>query len=327
MARPVASAIRAYRDRDRLLLPAARRDHRARARAGDAPERARPRGDGRHRQPLPAAVGRRCRSRPVAHAPFEIIRMGQALRLYGNASQTLHTLDFRMISEDEEALSRAPLRRHPRRTRRTTRLRHAGRPFAAPVVGDHRAGRSTPSSRPGRCSTCSAARCARRSGAWTARSWCPRPASARSSPYFPYDYTVIPNGIDERHFTPDADPIEQLRDGRMNILFLGRFDPRNGLGTMIDAFIRVRREWGPEVRLVVVGDGPLRSFYQKRVPDEHAADVALGRPRRLGAAAVLHQCRCPLHAVQSGLVRHGAARGDELRAARSSRAASPASSS
>ena len=35
------------------------------------------------------------------------------------------------------------------------------------------------------------------------------------APYFPYDYTVIPNGIDERHFTPDADPLEHLRDGRM----------------------------------------------------------------------------------------------------------------
>ncbi len=132
-------------------------------------------------------------------------------------------------------------------------------------------------------------------------------------PYFPYDYTVIPNGIDERHFTPDADPIEHLRDGRMNILFLGRFDPRNGLGTMIDAFVRVRREWGPEVRLVVVGDGPLRSYYQKRVPGRHAGRRPLGRPGRLGAAALLHQCRCPLHAVQSGVVRHGAARGDELR--------------
>ena len=59
----------------------------------------------------------------------------------------------------------------------------------------------------------------------------------------------------------------------MNILFLGRFDPRNGLGTMIDAFIRVRREWGPDVRLVVVGDGPLRTYYQKRVPDSMHDDV------------------------------------------------------
>ena len=59
----------------------------------------------------------------------------------------------------------------------------------------------------------------------------------------------------------------------MNILFLGRFDPRNGLGTMIDAFVRVRREWGPEVRLVIVGDGPLKSYYQKRVPDDLHDDV------------------------------------------------------
>ena len=93
------------------------------------------------------------------------------------------------------------------------------------------------------------------------------------SRYFPYDYTVIPNGIDDRHFTPDADPVPELSDGRRNILFLGRFDPRNGLGTMIDAFARVRREWGPEVRLVVVGDGPLRSFYQKRIPAQFADDV------------------------------------------------------
>jgi phosphatidylinositol alpha-mannosyltransferase len=35
----------------------------------------------------------------------------------------------------------------------------------------------------------------------------------------------------------------------------------------------VRREYGPEVRLVVVGDGPLRSFYQKRVPREIVDDV------------------------------------------------------
>ena len=93
------------------------------------------------------------------------------------------------------------------------------------------------------------------------------------SRYFPYEYTVIPNGIDDRHFTPDADPVPELTDGRRNILFLGRFDPRNGLGTMIDAFGRVRREYGPEVRLVVVGDGPLRSFYQKRVPREIVDDV------------------------------------------------------
>ena len=61
------------------------------------------------------------------------------------------------------------------------------------------------------------------------------------APYLPYAYTVIPNGIDDRRFSPDADPIPELRDGRLNILFLGRFDPRNGLDTMIGAFTEIGR--------------------------------------------------------------------------------------
>ena len=43
-----------------------------------------------------------------------------------------------------------------------------------------------------------------------------------------------------------------------NIVFVGRFDPRNGLDTMIDAFKLLHAERGSAVRLVVVGDGPLR---------------------------------------------------------------------
>jgi phosphatidylinositol alpha-mannosyltransferase len=42
---------------------------------------------------------------------------------------------------------------------------------------------------------------------------------------------------------------------------------------MLDAFARVRREFGPDVRLVVVGDGPLKAYYQRRVPEDVAPDV------------------------------------------------------
>jgi phosphatidylinositol alpha-mannosyltransferase len=202
---------------------------------------------------------------------FELLRMGQAVRMYGNASQTLHTIDFRMI---------AKLKRLFRERRFDVIHTHAPynpgfvmlAPFAAPssavTVGTFH---SVFSPGPlldvfGRAIRTSISRL---DGKIVVSEAC----VGSLVPYFPYDYTVIPNGIDERHFTPDADPIEQLRDGRRNILFLGRFDPRNGLGTMIDAFVRVRREWGPDVRLVVVGDGPLRSFYQKRVPDSMQDDV------------------------------------------------------
>jgi phosphatidylinositol alpha-mannosyltransferase len=93
------------------------------------------------------------------------------------------------------------------------------------------------------------------------------------TPYFPYTYHVIPNGIDADHFTPAADPVAALRDGTQTVVFVGRFDPRNGLDTMIEAHRLLVRERGPSVRLVVVGDGPLRPVYQRQVGDELASTV------------------------------------------------------
>jgi phosphatidylinositol alpha-mannosyltransferase len=93
--------------------------------------------------------------------------------------------------------------------------------------------------------------------------------------YFPeFRWRVIPNGIDERHFAPDAAPIAALREsGDPVVLFLGRFDPRNGLGVMLDAFSEVWRARGGRVRLCVVGDGPLRRFYQRGLAPEVAESV------------------------------------------------------
>jgi phosphatidylinositol alpha-mannosyltransferase len=95
------------------------------------------------------------------------------------------------------------------------------------------------------------------------------------APYFPsFEWRVIPNGIEEQHFTPDAEPIADLRaDGKPVILFLGRFDPRNGLGTMLRAFEQVHREHSGNVRLCVVGDGPLRKHYQRQLDPQVAPDV------------------------------------------------------
>jgi len=85
------------------------------------------------------------------------------------------------------------------------------------------------------------------------------------APYFPYQYHVIPNGIDTDHFSPYAEPVDELeRDGQA-IVFVGRFDPRNGLDTMIRAHEILVRERGDGVRLIVVGDGPLRPMYERMV--------------------------------------------------------------
>ncbi len=80
--------------------------------------------------------------------------------------------------------------------------------------------------------------------------------------YFEADWTVVPNGIDTEVFTPDAPhPPGVPRDVPV-ILFLGRFDPRNGLTALIDAF-RLVRGRGRDAHLVVAGDGPLRNHYRR----------------------------------------------------------------
>ena len=99
--------------------------------------------------------------------------------------------------------------------------------------------------------------------------------------YFDADWKIIPNGIDTDLFRPDvARPVAMRRDVA-NLLFLGRFDPRNGLATTIDAFKRVRGR-GRRAQLVVVGDGPLRNYYRKHAgadPDiTFVGPVLDGRP-------------------------------------------------
>lgn len=88
------------------------------------------------------------------------------------------------------------------------------------------------------------------------------PVIAALSRYFTTNWTVIPNGIDIEKFRPIA------RNGNgaphdPQLLFLGRLDPRNGLGTMLDAMPSILRH-RPDARLVIAGDGPLRAYYEDR---------------------------------------------------------------
>ena len=80
--------------------------------------------------------------------------------------------------------------------------------------------------------------------------------------YFDADWRIIPNGIDTGLFTSNVPRPAAMREGVPAILFLGRFDPRNGLPTLIDAFKRVRGR-GRQAQLIVAGDGPLRDRYRR----------------------------------------------------------------
>jgi phosphatidyl-myo-inositol alpha-mannosyltransferase len=81
--------------------------------------------------------------------------------------------------------------------------------------------------------------------------------------HFENTFEVIPNGVDAQWFANPPGRIEKYDDGRPTILFLGRLDPRNGLDHLLEAFPRVLKEI-PEARLVVAGDGLLRSYYEKK---------------------------------------------------------------
>lgn len=99
------------------------------------------------------------------------------------------------------------------------------------------------------------------------------PAKTFVSRYFPADYTVIPNGIDPDLFSPAVPPAPGIAHRRrLTILFLGRLEDRKGLGTLLDAY-SLLRQVRADCQLVVVGDGPLRRGYQRRVEEEGIPDV------------------------------------------------------
>ena len=86
-------------------------------------------------------------------------------------------------------------------------------------------------------------------------------------------YTVIPNGVDLEHFSPDVLPIDEFCDGKVNILFVGRLEKRKGLNYLLKAYQQAKREV-PNSRLIVVGPGTrLRHKYEKQIMWSGIKDV------------------------------------------------------
>jgi phosphatidylinositol alpha-mannosyltransferase len=110
--------------------------------------------------------------------------------------------------------------------------------------------------------------------------------------YFDADWRIIPNGVDTTLFRPDAPRPEAMRSDVPVILFLGRFDPRNGLSALIDAFKRVKGR-GRRAQLVVVGDGPLRNHYRRQAgsdPDIKFVGAVLDERPGYYAHSAIYAC-------------------------------------
>jgi phosphatidylinositol alpha-mannosyltransferase len=119
--------------------------------------------------------------------------------------------------------------------------------------------------------------------------------------YFDADWKIIPNGIDTDVFSPAVPPPPGMPKDVPTVLFLGRFDPRNGLSTLIEAFQHVKGKQR-EAKLVVVGDGPLREHYYRAAGGDKdilfVGAVLEGRPSYYAHSSVY---ACPTTKASFGI--------------------------
>lgn len=102
-----------------------------------------------------------------------------------------------------------------------------------------------------------------------------QPASDFLRHYFPEARPrVIPNGVDVDAFRPDHAPIRHLRDGMVNVLFVGRLEKRKGLGDLVLGFRDLQRRV-ERSRLVIVGDGPLRAAIEHLIERHRVPNVVM----------------------------------------------------
>jgi phosphatidyl-myo-inositol alpha-mannosyltransferase len=90
--------------------------------------------------------------------------------------------------------------------------------------------------------------------------------------------TIIPNGIDLKQFNPKVKPIQKYKDGKINILFLSRIEERKGLIYLLRAYNILQKKFGDKwteknLRLIVVGDGPLKGECEKYVAENKLKNI------------------------------------------------------
>lgn len=101
------------------------------------------------------------------------------------------------------------------------------------------------------------------------------PARAFVKHYFPgLEPHVIPNGVDVERFRPGQAPIRHLRDDCVNVLFVGRLEKRKGLRDLLVGF-RYLTERVPRVRLIIVGDGPMRHRVESFIAGNNMTNVVM----------------------------------------------------
>lgn len=101
------------------------------------------------------------------------------------------------------------------------------------------------------------------------------PARKFASRYFPGDYEVVPNGIDCERFNPHVDPFDSPDDDALTILYVGRMDRRKGVPYLLQALPLARKNMNRNIRLILVGEGKLRSVLLHRPIPLHGVEIVM----------------------------------------------------
>lgn len=107
----------------------------------------------------------------------------------------------------------------------------------------------------------------------------------------PGPYQVIPNGVDTTLFgNPRLEPLPELQAG-LSVLFVGRFEPRKGLGCLLEAYARLLGML-PGVRLVVVGPHSPRAVQSLQRQLSMVAGAPGADVRWMGYVSEVELARC-----------------------------------
>ncbi|MBM3209717.1 glycosyltransferase family 4 protein [Candidatus Shapirobacteria bacterium] len=82
-------------------------------------------------------------------------------------------------------------------------------------------------------------------------------AASYAQKFYPGKYEIIPNGVDISRFSAKGESLAQFEDGKTNLLFVGRLDPRKGILDLLKAY-KMLTQKNDNLRLIIVGDGPQR---------------------------------------------------------------------
>jgi len=83
---------------------------------------------------------------------------------------------------------------------------------------------------------------------------------------------IIPNGIDIEEFNPLVPEIKKFKDGKINILFVGRIEERKGLIYLLKSYKNLEKKYS-NLRLIIIGKGPLKGECEKYVEDNNLKNI------------------------------------------------------